>query len=400
MGIASPMLNLTILGSTGSIGVNTLAVLALHPDRFRVFALTGHHQVQTMISQCVAWQPDYAVMADAQAAENVSSQLRQLGIGTQVLAGATELEWVAQHADVDCVMAGIVGSAGLLPTLAAVKAGKRVLLANKESLVMAGEILTHEAALSGSILLPVDSEHNAIFQCLPANYHLGRDRVGVRRIILTASGGAFRDIPLDQLASVAPEQAMTHPNWQMGSKITVDCATMVNKGLEVIEASWLFGLSGESIEVVLHPQSIIHSLVEYIDSSVLAQLGWPDMRTPIAHALAWPERMVSGVPYLDLVKASELTFQSVCSNRYPGLRLAYEALKVGGTAPTIFNAANEVAVQAFLSGKIVFTQIAALIEAVLEQSTISAANNLDRILQADQAARLAADLELNSLKIK
>jgi len=385
------MSNITILGSTGSIGVSTLQVIDLHPKRFNVFALTAYRNVEKLFEQCLKYKPKYAVMQDNAAAELLSVRLKSISSETEVLSGNTALVYVASHSQVNDVMACIVGAAGLLPTLAAAEAGKRILLANKEALVMSGNLLMEAVRTNGAMLLPVDSEHNAIFQCLPADFKSGQPYPGVKRIILTASGGAFRDWPLEQLANVTPEQACQHPNWVMGPKITVDSGTMMNKGLEVIEASWLFGMKLSELEVVLHPQSIVHSLVEYIDGSILAQLGQPDMRTPIAQALAWPERITSGVQSLDLLKMGSLDFKPLCLQRYPCLRLAYSALKVGGTATTILNAANEVAVQAFLDRKISFTNIPQLIEKVLDKITVQPAVDLSIVLAADVAARHAME---------
>lgn len=393
------MMNITILGSTGSIGVNTLQVIALHPQRFNIFALTAHSQVEKMVEQCVVYHPRYAVMSDVMAAEALEQRLKLLASDVQVLGGKEALSMVASHAEADAVMSCIVGSAGLLPTLAAAKAGKRILLANKEALVMSGGLLLDAVEKNNALLLPVDSEHNAIFQCMPAHYRVGYPGSGVEQIIITASGGAFRDWPLEQLARVTPEQAVYHPNWTMGPKITVDSASMMNKGLEIIEASFLFGLSSERLEVVLHPQSIVHSLVKYLDGSLLAQLGQPDMRTPIAVALAWPERIESGVANLDLLQLGRLDFQPLSSQHYPCLQLAYAALRAGGTAPAILNAANEVAVQAFLDRKTRFTDIPKLIEWVLEQVPIRDATCLDSILEADRWAKEVARRKMKDIPI-
>lgn len=381
------MLNITLLGSTGSIGASTLQVIALHPERFSVFALTAQKNVSTMLAQCSTFKPRFAVMQNAQAAEQLALRLKECHLDTEVLAGEQALVTVARHAAVDYVMAGIVGAAGLLPTLAAAQAGKRVLLANKESLVMAGRLLMDAVQHNGATLLPVDSEHSAIFQCLPAGFRTGYTPAGVKQITLTASGGAFRDWPLDELHSVTPEQACRHPNWSMGAKITVDSATMMNKGLEVIEASWLFGLTAAQINTILHPQSIIHSWVEYLDGSILAQMGQPDMRTPIAYALSWPERITAGVASLDLLSVGHLDFQPLSYTHYPCLALAYAALKTGGTATTILNAANEIAVQAFLEQRIRFTSIFAVVEKCLEQISTQTVDSLEVILTADHAAR-------------
>ncbi|MFT3742585.1 MAG: 1-deoxy-D-xylulose-5-phosphate reductoisomerase [Gammaproteobacteria bacterium] len=381
------MQTLTILGSTGSIGVQTLQVVSLNPDRFKIFALTAHQNVSRLLTQCLLYQPRYAVLQDEQVATHLQQQLRAAGSETEVLSGEAALVEVAQHPAVDTVMAGIVGAAGLLPTLAAAQHGKKILLANKEVLVMAGALFMQTAQQHGATVLPVDSEHNAVFQCLP--HHQANQPV--KRIILTASGGAFRDLPLSALADVTPEQACTHPNWSMGKKITVDSSTMMNKGLEMIEAHWLFQYTQATIEVVLHPQSILHALVEYQDGSMLAQMNYPDMRTPIAHALAWPERIPAGVASLDLLKIGALTFKPLCLERYPCLRLAEQAWQAGGTATTMLNAANEVAVAAFLEGKIKFTDIPILIERALAQNTVDAADSLAVIISADKTAREATN---------
>jgi 1-deoxy-D-xylulose-5-phosphate reductoisomerase len=385
------MQKITILGSTGSIGANTLEVIKLHPERFQIFALTAHNNVDRMIAQCREFKPQYAVMMQPEAALQLKQQLGHLSIQTEVLSGVQELVAVASHPQVDTVMACIVGAAGLLPTLAAAKAGKRILLANKEALVMSGALLIESVQANHALLLPVDSEHNAIFQCLPADFKPGHASPGLKRIILTASGGAFRNWNLAKLSEVTPEQACTHPNWVMGAKITVDSATMMNKGLEVIEASFLFGVGIDRIEVVLHPQSVIHSMVEYQDKSVLAQLGLPDMRTPIAQTLAWPDRIDSGVASLDIIKIGRLDFEPLSLERYPCLGLAYAALKTGGTATAILNAANEVAVQAFLDRRMRFTDIPNVVERVLNTVPNHKASSLEAILEADRQARVAAE---------
>ncbi|HUT41328.1 MAG TPA: 1-deoxy-D-xylulose-5-phosphate reductoisomerase [Gammaproteobacteria bacterium] len=387
---------ITILGSTGSIGTSTLDVVARHPQRFRVVALTANASVERLAEQCVRYRPDYAVMADAAAAGQLARHLQHTAPETEVLSGTDSLARVAALDSVEYVMAAIVGAAGLLPALAAARHGKRVLLANKEALVMSGDLFMQAVRGHGATLLPIDSEHNAILQCLPDDYITGSVPRGVRRILLTASGGPFRTLPLDRLASVTPEQACAHPNWVMGRKISVDSATMMNKGLEVIEASRLFDLPLERIEVVLHPQSVVHSLVEYRDGSVLAQLGNPDMRIPISHALGWPERIDSGAGSLDLAAIGTLQFEVPDLARYPCLELAYEALQAGGTAPALLNAANEVAVQAFLERRIPFTAIARLIRDTLERCPAHAAGNLEDILVDDAAAReCAAELITN-----
>ncbi|MFO1433467.1 MAG: 1-deoxy-D-xylulose-5-phosphate reductoisomerase [Candidatus Competibacteraceae bacterium] len=384
------MIGVTILGATGSIGINTLEVLSLHPERFTVVALTGHRDVDGLYRQCLRWRPAYAVLVDTAAARRLSQRLRLDGLNIQVLSGAAALEEVVCLPETDYVMAAIVGAAGLAPTLAAVRAGKRVLLANKESLVMAGRIFMDEVRRYAVELLPIDSEHNAVFQCMPIDGGGTLAERGVTRIILTGSGGPFRETPLAQLPAMTPEQACAHPNWEMGRKISVDSATMMNKGLEVIEACWLFNATLEQIQVVIHPQSVIHSLVEYADGSVLAQLGNPDMRTPIAHALAWPRRMAAGVAALDLVHVGRLDFQAPDYTRFPCLRLALAAMAAGGTAPAVLNAANEVAVQAFLERRLGFTDIAGVIESTLEKVTPSEPESLAAILASDRQARRIA----------
>jgi 1-deoxy-D-xylulose-5-phosphate reductoisomerase len=381
------MIGVTILGSTGSIGVSTLDVVRRHGDRFRVEALTANRDVEKLVAQCREFQPRYAVLADDTKIAELQSGLHQVSPDTEVLSGVEGLETVAQLAQVSYVMAAIVGAAGLRPALAAVRAGKRLLLANKEALVVAGPLFMQEAAVHGAEILPIDSEHNAVFQCLPADFGRGLDSIGVRQILLTASGGPFRQLPLEALATVTPEQACAHPNWSMGRKISVDSATMMNKGLEVIEACWLFGASPEQVRVVLHPQSVIHSLVEYADGSVLAQMGNPDMRTPIAHAMAWPERIESGVASLDLLAVARLDFEPPDLQRFPCVRLAYQAVEQGGSCPAILNAANEVAVNAFLQGQVKFTAIPELIENTLAE--VPACNNadLEELMNVDATAR-------------
>lgn len=389
----SRLQNVAIFGATGTIGTHTLDVIARHPDRFRAFALTAYSSVDAMLRQCLDFNPEYAVMLEADAAENLEQKLQHAGSSTQVLCGMTALEDVARHPQVDAVMAAIVGAAGLRPAMAAARAGKRVLLANKETLVMSGSLFMQAVAEGCATLLPIDSEHNAIFQVMPAK---GCEKLadgGVKRILLTASGGPFRTRTKAELLAVSPEQALNHPNWVMGPKITIDSATLMNKGLEVIEARWLFNASPDQIEVVVHPQSVIHSMVEYVDGSVLAQLGNPDMRTPIAYALGYPDRLDSGVSALDLMKIGRLDFEAPDTEKFPCLRLAYEALQRGDTAPAILNAANEVAVSAFLKQKIGFMDIPRMIETVLETVSIEPADTLDNVIAADQAARDAA-LEL------
>ncbi len=385
---------ITVLGATGSIGVSTLDVLARHPERYTVFALTADRKWQILATQCLQHNPRYAVLNDDVAALALAEELRRQGCKTEVLQGADALAQVASHADVHVVMAAIVGATGLLPTLAAVKAGKKVLLANKEALVMAGGLFTRAVAEHCATLLPIDSEHNAIFQCLPnhrADYLVdGLQSSGVRKILLTASGGPFRNTPLADLKTVTPEQACAHPNWSMGQKISVDSATMLNKGLELIEACWLFNTRPEQVQVVIHPQSVIHSMVEYVDGSVLAQLGNPDMRTPIAHALAWPERIASGVASLDIIATARLDFSAPDYERFPCLRLAQQAAARAATAPTILNAANEVAVAAFLQRKIRFDQIAQVIAEVLNRQDVIEPDSLELVIASDQNARKLA----------
>ncbi|MDF3846006.1 1-deoxy-D-xylulose-5-phosphate reductoisomerase [Pseudomonas citronellolis] len=384
-----------VLGATGSIGLSTLDVLARHPQRYSVFAITGHSRLAELEALCLVHRPRFAVVASDEQARHLQGALQAEGLATRVLVGEPGLCEVAGHPDVDVVMAAIVGAAGLKPTLAAVQAGKRVLLANKEALVMSGALFMHEVQAHGAVLLPIDSEHNAIFQCMPGDYARGLGQVGVRRILLTASGGPFRETPLDQLSEVSPEQACAHPNWSMGRKISVDSASMMNKGLELIEACWLFDAPPSKVEVVIHPQSVIHSLVDYVDGSVLAQLGNPDMRTPIAHALAWPERIDSGVSPLDLFGIARLDFQAPDEQRFPCLRLARQAAEAGGSAPAMLNAANEVAVAAFLERRIRFTEIAVIIDEVLNREAATPVESLDVVLEADRRAREAAQAWLH-----
>jgi len=386
--------NLTILGSTGSIGVNTLDVVRRHGDRYRVLALCAHRQADRLFDQCVEFRPRFAVIGDAAAAAELQQRLQVAAVPTKVLSGVEALEMVAGLPEVDAVMAAIVGAAGLRPTLAAARAGKRILLANKEALVMAGPVFMRVVRDHGAVLLPIDSEHNAIFQSLPDGFESDLSRSlparGVRRLLLTASGGPFRKRSPAELEHVTPEQAVAHPNWVMGRKISVDSATMMNKGLEVIEAHWLFGMDADHIDVVIHPQSVIHSLVEYVDGSVIAQLGNPDMRTPIAHALAYPERIAAGVGALDLFKVATLDFEAPDLVRFPCLALAFRALRAGGSAPATLNAANEVAVQAFLDGDLGFTGIPALIAACLDALPALPLATLDDVLAADARARAVA----------
>ena len=386
---------ITLLGSTGSIGVSTLDVIKRQADRYQVFALTANTSVQALLAQVLEFKPTYAVMLDHDSADQLRNQLHSLGSETEVLSGLDNLAMVAAHQAVQQVMAAIVGAAGLMPTLAAVRAGKRVLLANKEALVMSGELFMREVRAHGAELLPIDSEHNAIFQCLPQGASGKLAGAGVEKLLLTASGGPFRQFTSDQLEGVTPDQACAHPNWSMGRKISVDSATMMNKGLEFIEACWLFGAPAEAVEIVVHPQSVIHSMVQYSDGSVLAQLGNPDMRTPIAYGLAWPERIAAGVPLLDLVKVAKLEFEAPDEDRFPCLRLAREALAMGGTAPASLNAANEVAVQGFLENKIRFTAIPAVIEKTLTAVAVEQADSIERILAVDELSRAIAEQALN-----
>ena len=378
---------IVVLGSTGSIGVNTLDVIARHPGRFKVVALTAHRQIDALFDQCLKFRPQYAVVGDARGAELLSLRLRTSGNSTEVLCGESGLGRVAALPQVDTVMAAIVGIAGLRATLAAVQAGKRVLLANKEALVTAGPIFMDAVRSHGVTLIPIDSEHSAVFQALPPEFDGDLAAVGVRRILLTASGGPFRDTPLEHLPQITPEQACAHPNWVMGRKISVDSATMMNKGLEVIEANWLFNAAEEQIKVVIHPESVIHSLVEYVDGSVLAQLGIPDMRTPIAFALGYPRRIEAGVNFLDLAAVGRLTFAEPDYARFACLKLARDALRAGGSAPTILNAANEVAVAAFLDSRLRFDQIPVLIEHALAAATVASLQTLDDVFAADLHAR-------------
>jgi 1-deoxy-D-xylulose-5-phosphate reductoisomerase len=385
------MKRLAILGSTGSVGGNTLDVMARHPERFEVTVLAAGKNDALLATQCAEHRPRLAVMADADAAERLRKALAGRGLPTEVACGAEALERAVARADVDMVMAAIVGAAGLPATLAAARAGKDVLLANKEALVMSGALFMAAVNEGGGRLLPIDSEHSAVFQSLPRGFACGRagelERAGVRRILLTASGGPFRATPIERLAHVTPQQAVAHPNWVMGPKISVDSATMMNKGLEVIEAHWLFGAPLEKIQVVVHPQSVIHSMVEYHDGSVVAQLGAPDMRTPIACALAWPERIEAGVAPLDFTTLGSLQFERVDLARFPCVRLATEAIRRGGTAPAVLNAANEIAVEAFLAGRLGFTGIPDVIEKVLGESAVEPLKSLDQVYAVDVEAR-------------
>ena len=405
---------IVIFGATGSVGVSTLDVVARHPERFRVVALTAFSQVERMLELCKIHQPEYVVMVDSNAAELLHKTLSQTGLSINVLSGLEGLEKVATLSQAEYVMAAIVGAAGLVPTLAAAKAGKRILLANKEALVMSGSIFMDAVRENNAQLLPIDSEHNAIFQCMPQSGAMSREwsretvkqaneslsDLGITRILLTASGGPFRNTALNELDSITPDQACAHPVWSMGRKISVDSATMMNKGLEVIEACWLFETRPEFIQVVIHPQSVIHSMVEYVDGSVLAQLGNPDMRTPIAHALAWPERIESGVDRLNIFDIASLEFEKPDFNRFPCLKLAIEAGEQGGTAPTILNAANEIAVDAFLNGGLSFPGIARVVESVLETMSTTDVDSLDTILRVDSEARQVAEESINSIKMQ
>lgn len=387
------MKSITLLGATGSIGGSTLDIIARHPQLYSVYALTANSNVEQMATLCRQFNPAIAVMADADSAAILKSLLEKQS--TQVLSGQEALSAVACSDAADIVVAAIVGAAGLMPTLSAVRSGKRVLLANKEALVMAGALFMDEVNLHNAELLPVDSEHNAMFQCMPACYPVGLKPEGVTKILLTGSGGPFREIPLGDFEQVTPDQAKAHPNWDMGPKISVDSATMMNKGLELIEACWLFDIDESDVDIVLHKQSIIHSLVAYNDGSVLAQMGNPDMRTPIANALAWPHRIESGVEPLDLIAVSQLNFESADENRFPCLRLAREACRQGGTSSTILNAANEVAVENFLAGRIKFTEIPMLIEKTLNNTESRPADDLEVVLEDDYKARCYVESQLS-----
>lgn len=377
---------ISVLGATGSIGRSTLDVLARNPEKYQVYALSAENRISELAALAQQYRPRILVVPEGKQ-DQLQALLLEAGLEIDILTGISGLKTMASAAEVDVVMAAIVGAAGLAPTMAAVTAGKKVLLANKEVLVMAGAFFMQAVIAHQATLLPIDSEHNAIFQSLPTNYQQGLESIGVRKILLTASGGPFRQTPLEQLQAVTPEQACAHPNWSMGRKISVDSATMMNKGLELIEACWLFDCSPQQIDVVIHPQSIIHSMVDYIDGSVLAQLGNPDMRTPIAHAMAWPERMDSGVSALDLIAAQRLDFEAPDEQRFPCLALARQSFEQGGTAMAVLNAANEVAVDAFLQGRIGFMEIAALNAQVLDQQKIIEPNTLQQVIEADAQAR-------------
>ena len=381
----------TVLGSTGSIGVSTLDVIRRHPDRFKVVALTAAKQIDRLANQCIEFNPAIAVVSDADGAKRLSELLCDKKLKTQVMYGADALVTAATDSACDTVMAAIVGAAGLVPALAAATAGKRVLLANKEALVMSGDLFMNAMKLGGGELLPIDSEHNAIFQCLPANFAKSpQSHSGVEELWLTASGGPFRNTPITELVSITPGQACAHPNWVMGRKISVDSATMMNKGLEVIEAFWLFGLPLEKIKVLIHPQSVVHSMVRYRDGSVIAQMGQPDMRTPIAYGLSWPERIDAGVGQLDLTQFATLSFSEPDFERFPCLALAFEAATLGGTAPTVLNAANEIAVEAFLDQGLPYLQIPVVVEHVLSSIASTPASSIEHILDVDTQARESA----------
>ncbi|MFG6668344.1 1-deoxy-D-xylulose-5-phosphate reductoisomerase [Halomonas sp. HNIBRBA4712] len=389
MSLNSPQ-NVTVLGATGSIGKSTLDVIARHPERYRAYALTAHTSKEALFEQCLTHRPEIAVLDAAEDAEWLEAELSRAGLPTRVAFGVEALCAVARDAQVDTVMAAIVGAAGLLPSLAAAEAGKRILLANKEALVMSGALFMDAVERSGATLLPIDSEHNAIYQCLPAEHRGGLDRHGVRKLLLTASGGPFRQWRAPDIAAATPEQACAHPNWSMGRKISVDSATLMNKGLELIEACWLFDTTPDQIQVVVHPQSVIHSMAAYSDGSVIAQLGNPDMRTPIAYGLAWPERIDSGVEALDLFQIARLDFEAPDEARFPCLALAREAMRQGGIAPAILNAANEVAVEAFLGGELSFGAIAELVAGVMGMAQSHRADTVEEILAADRWARAQA----------
>ena len=392
------MKGICILGATGSIGVSTLDVVARHPNLYKVIALTANNNIDLLYEQCLVHHPEYAVVVDKTKALAFSEKIKDSVIAdVNVLSGAESLEFVSTLDSVDSVMAAIVGAAGLLPSLAAAKAGKIILLANKEALVMSGDIFMQAVADSGAQLLPIDSEHNAIFQCMPAGYKSGMQAKQARRILLTASGGPFREMPIEQLINVTPAQAVAHPNWDMGRKISVDSATMMNKGLEMIEACILFAMRPDQIQVVIHPQSIIHSMVDYIDGTVLAQMGNPDMRVPIAYSMAWPERFESGVEPLNIFDVRRMDFEEPNLERFPCLRLAYKAINLGGIIPTVLNAANEIAVEAFLNEQVRFTDIPLIIERCMDQFEVIPADTLAVILEADQQARVVSKQVISEL---
>lgn len=382
---------LCILGATGSIGVNTLDVAARYPEKYKIVALSANSQVERLLEQCLKYKPEYAVMVNEDAALELTQKLKNNNSSVQVLSGNDGLEKIASLEHVDYVMAAIVGAAGLKPTLAAARSGKRILLANKEALVMSGQLFMDEVKKNNAELLPIDSEHNAIFQCMPENYNKGLAESGITKILLTGSGGPFRTKALSELTDITPDEACAHPNWDMGRKISVDSATMMNKGLELIEACWLFNTTPDNIQIIVHPQSVIHSMVQYSDGSVLAQLGQPDMRTPIAHALSWPERIESGVEKLDFFSVAKLEFEKPDYERFPCLRLAEESIRKGGTAPAILNAANEIAVAAFLDNKLSFVDIAYIVEQTLQNIASRPATSLTEILEDDMASRKEAE---------
>jgi 1-deoxy-D-xylulose-5-phosphate reductoisomerase len=387
-----------VLGATGSIGDSTLDVISRNPDRYSVVALTANHNTGKLAELCRRFNPGLAVIADPSLEDELALELKSLGAKCEVMSGEAGLMAAAEMAESDIVMAAIVGAAGLKPTFQAARCGKKILLANKESLVIAGEVFMAQAHNNGSSVLPVDSEHNAIFQALPPEFRNGLDTVGVDKIILTASGGPFLDMPASQLSQVTPEQACNHPNWDMGRKISVDSATLMNKGLEVIEARWLFNATPEQIEVLVHPQSIVHSMVAYRDGSIIAQMGTPDMRTPIAHALAWPDRIEAGVDRLNLARMNDLSFHEPDLNRFPCLALAFQAMQAGGSAPVTLNAANEVAVERFLEGRVGFDQIPQIVGTVMDRITVSPVNNLEDVLEQDKIARHMANDYLAGMK--
>ncbi len=389
---------ITILGSTGSVGRSTLDVIAQHPNRFHIVALTAHRNIELLAEQCHAFNAGFAVTADPENERALQTALKERGANAQVLSGTEGLEEVVALPETNAVMAAIVGAAGLRSSLHAARSGKRLLLANKESMVIAGELFAQTASENNGVIIPVDSEHNALFQALPERFNGDLEACGVEQLILTASGGPFLDTPDAELADITPEQACDHPNWDMGRKISVDSATLVNKGLEVIEAKWLFNARPDQIKVVIHPQSIVHSMVAYRDGSVIAQLGMPDMRTPIAHALAWPARIEAGVQRLHLPDLSRLEFRQPDLQRFPGLKLAYSALAAGGNAPVILNAANECAVQAFLDRRIRFTDIPVLIEQSLQMAAWQQIHELDDVLEADRTGRELAQQEIQSME--
>lgn len=393
------MEHIVILGSTGSIGCNALQVIKLHKEKYKVFALTANKNAELLTQQCEEFEPQFAFAMDQDANQQLKKNLFRLNAKTIVLDNNKSLDWLASHEEVSTVISAIVGAAGLNPTMAAANNGKKILLANKETLVMAGELFVKAVNHSNATLIPIDSEHNAILQVLPQNKKLNYKSNGIRKMLLTASGGPFRTFSKEELLHVTPKEALRHPNWSMGKKITIDSATMMNKGLEIIEAYWLFDIPASDIEVVIHPQSIIHSLVEYIDGSTLAQLGNPDMRTPIAYALSHPERIESGVLGLDLIKTKRLDFEAPDLNKFPCLGLAYKALRIGHNAPTILNAANEIAVDAFLNEFITFNQIAELIEFCLDTIEIHPLDSIETVLEVDKNTRHVAHSWIKSHKL-